>query len=223
MSSGVNRSDTAIERRDDPERQLTPKPEANGDHRWVERYFDWRIAQALPPMARAGITGLPTIAAMPPLSDPVLDTVDVAAIISALRREVLAQPLPSGLRLSDREPGRLPASPEAPDEPPAPTGPAPAGLGQLLRQDGKDFIYWAYMAVLGRPPDWSGLASYLQQLHGSQLDKIAVLRSLSSSAEGRASSRRIFGLGLYERYYRMQTHPMLRRIEHRIRSARGKS
>jgi hypothetical protein len=194
-----------------------------GDRRWVERYFEWRIARALPLLAQAGKPALPVSAALPRLGDPVLDAVDVAAIVSALRREVLAQPLPPGLRLSDRAPGRLPASPEAPDNPHAPTGPAPTSLRTLLRHDGKDFIHWAYVTVLDRPPDWSGLANYLQQLHGSQLDKIAILRSLSASTEARASGRPIFGIGVYERYYRMQTHPLFRWIQRRLRSTAGKS
>jgi hypothetical protein len=63
-------------------------------------------------------------------------------------------------------------------------------LEELLACDGYPFIRRAYWVFLGREPDPSGLANYLEQLR-SGTPKVRVLRELAQSPEGAAKGAKV--------------------------------
>jgi GT2 family glycosyltransferase len=68
-----------------------------------------------------------------------------------------------------------------------------SSLPQLLGLDDKAFVRRAYLALLGRPADESGLRHYCQEL-GQGVPRLQVLRRLAASPEGRAAGRSLIGL-----------------------------
>jgi|GEM_PF-4233930 hypothetical protein len=211
-----------------------PALAGTADTDWVERYYQWRLDVALADRSTPPHTGTAGAAAalereiLPALSDPALDTVDVAAFIARTRREVRARGAPAGFRLIDRSAlcGRPDPEPVIAYRPPAPTSPRPFGLGQLLRRDGADFVFYAYLSVLKREPDWVGFASYLQQMNGRIEEKIEILRSLSASPEGRKRGNGLIGLRAWVLYYRLKNYLLARygrRIFERLGSAKRRA
>lgn len=96
----------------------------------------------------------------------------------------------------------------APSPAPAPA-PAPERhripIGVLLRLEGTDFVNKAYLAVLGRAADDSGLAHYAERLEGKgRAEKIEILCSLTESAEGRECGAHLPGLQARALYYRLR-------------------
>ena len=65
---------------------------------------------------------------------------------------------------------------------------------QLLKYNDAEFVDAAYRAILKREPDDAGTRFYLQSLRQGQLDKLQVILSLLSSAEGKQKNVRIEGL-----------------------------
>lgn len=66
----------------------------------------------------------------------------------------------------------------------------------LLRFHGVDFIRNAYLALLLREPDESGMAHYMEALASGYFNKIDILESLRVSPEGRRNNVRVEGLAL---------------------------
>jgi 2-polyprenyl-3-methyl-5-hydroxy-6-metoxy-1,4-benzoquinol methylase len=69
-------------------------------------------------------------------------------------------------------------------------------VNDLLRFHGEDFVRNAYRALLCRDPDEAGMAHHLDGLASGRFNKIDVLASLHSSAEGRSSHVQLDGLSL---------------------------
>lgn len=67
---------------------------------------------------------------------------------------------------------------------------------ELLRFHGVDFIRNAYLALLLREPDESGMAHYMEALASGYFNKIDILESLRVSPEGRRNNVRVDGLAL---------------------------
>jgi O-antigen chain-terminating methyltransferase len=67
-------------------------------------------------------------------------------------------------------------------------------VGQLLRFNDAEFIKAAYRAILKREPDEAGARYYLQSLRQGNFDKLHVILTLLSSAEGKQKNVRIDGL-----------------------------
>ena len=77
---------------------------------------------------------------------------------------------------------KRPGEPEqagAVSEPPAP-------VTDYLRWSGEQFVYQAYLGILGRPPDAGGYKHFVERLHEGSLRKIDVLAQIALSEEGRA-------------------------------------
>lgn len=66
----------------------------------------------------------------------------------------------------------------------------------LLRFHGVDFVRNAYLALLLREPDESGMAHYMEALASGYFNKIDILESLRVSPEGRRNNVRVDGLAL---------------------------
>jgi O-antigen biosynthesis protein len=66
-------------------------------------------------------------------------------------------------------------------------------LPQLIGLDDKTFVRRAYLALLGRPADDSGLKHYCDEL-SQGVPRVQVLRRLAASPEGRAAGRSLIGL-----------------------------
>jgi SAM-dependent methyltransferase len=97
------------------------------------------------------------------------------------------------------------ASPQpSADENPQPPAPANGNLidgnhyhvNDLLRFHGEDFVRNAYRALLCREPDEAGMVHHLEGLSSGRFNKLDVLASLHSSAEGRNSHVQLDGLSL---------------------------
>jgi GT2 family glycosyltransferase len=65
-------------------------------------------------------------------------------------------------------------------------------LRNMLALDGEEFIYCAYVSLLGRLPDSDGLVNYLTELQ-SGVNKMVVVSRLRKSSEWRRSGRPIAG------------------------------
>jgi GT2 family glycosyltransferase len=75
-------------------------------------------------------------------------------------------------------------------------------IGPLLRLDGREFVRKAYLAVLHREADPTGLAHYVERLEGKGLEeKILILRTLARSPEGRAAGAILPDLRVRSIYY----------------------
>lgn len=66
----------------------------------------------------------------------------------------------------------------------------------LLKYHDRDFIWNAYRAILKREPDESGLRDFLERLRNGTRNKIDILASLRSSAEGKRANVTVEGLAL---------------------------
>lgn len=82
-------------------------------------------------------------------------------------------------------------------------------VNDLLRFHGEDFVRNAYRALLCREADEAGLAHHLQQLSSGRFNKIDVLSSLHSSAEGRSSRVTLTGLALPSAVRRLGRIPLI--------------
>jgi hypothetical protein len=79
---------------------------------------------------------------------------------------------------------------------------------RLVAPDDRLFIAVAYQAVLGRAPDPEGGAHYLAQLRAGA-HKLAILKQLRRSAEGRAFIPGVAGLDRAIKRYHWATRPVL--------------
>jgi len=79
----------------------------------------------------------------------------------------------------------------------------------LLRYHGETFVRNAYRAILKRDPDRAGMADQLASLAGGRLNKIDVLASLRSSAEGERAGVKISGLTWPVTIRRLQRIPVI--------------
>ena len=70
---------------------------------------------------------------------------------------------------------------------------AALSLSELVAKDGRMFIEHAYLSLLRRKADESGLAFYIAQLEAG-VDKREIIRALATSPEGRSRSLRMEGL-----------------------------
>jgi O-antigen chain-terminating methyltransferase len=67
-------------------------------------------------------------------------------------------------------------------------------LSELLLHSDRAFVEGAYLAVLRRLPDASGMATYLSQLRSGEMTKVEVLAALRWSPEGLARGIHVNGL-----------------------------
>jgi len=79
----------------------------------------------------------------------------------------------------------------------------------LLRYHGETFVRNAYRAILKRDPDRAGMADQLASLAGGRFNKIDVLASLRSSAEGERAGVKISGLTWPVTIRRLQRIPVI--------------
>jgi len=79
----------------------------------------------------------------------------------------------------------------------------------LLRYHGETFVRNAYRAILKREPDRAGLANQLACLADGRFNKIDVLASLRSSAEGKRAGVKISGLTWPVTIRRLQRIPVI--------------
>jgi len=70
-------------------------------------------------------------------------------------------------------------------------------MEDFLKYHDKDFIYFAYKAILKREPDPSGYNNYLFKLRNGELDKVDIVVSLCKSAEGRAKGTKVKNINFY--------------------------
>jgi hypothetical protein len=90
------------------------------------------------------------------------------------------------------QPKAAPASVQAPPATPAPP-PAPAHVRDLLQKEGTAFLQAAYLAILGREADPTGLRHYAQRLASGDTRE-QVLADLRRDPEGKAFNAAIVGL-----------------------------
>jgi hypothetical protein len=91
---------------------------------------------------------------------------------------------------------------------------------RLLAPHDRHFIHTAYQAVLGRAPDAEGEAYYLARLRAG-VHKLAILRQLRQSPEGRAFIPGVAGLDRAIRRYRRATLPLVGAIVRLLTGAEG--
>ncbi len=82
-------------------------------------------------------------------------------------------------------------------------------VNDLLRFHGEDFVRNAYRALLCREPDEAGMAHHLEGLSSGRFNKIDVLASLHSSAEGQNSHVQLDGLSLPTTVRRLGRLPVI--------------
>jgi GT2 family glycosyltransferase len=82
-------------------------------------------------------------------------------------------------------------------------------IEELLSLDGHDFIKFAYLTLLGRKPDASGYASYMEQLESSG-DKAAIICQIGGSREAKQNPIRLKGLEGFMRRQQWRRLPILR-------------
>ncbi|CAD7777562.1 hypothetical protein DMNBHIDG_01512 [Candidatus Methanoperedenaceae archaeon GB37] len=70
-------------------------------------------------------------------------------------------------------------------------------MEDFLKYHDKDFIYFAYKAILKREPDPSGYNNYLFKLRNGELDKVDIVVSLCKSLEGRAKGTKVKNINFY--------------------------
>ena len=127
--------------------------------------------------------------------------IDVAHFVSELRQQVSANPRALTFRIA-RRPGiawidalrreRRRRRSKAADGQVR----IDVSLRALLRLDDAEFVRKAYIKLLGRRADPSGLSSHIALLNGKWSSKIKVLEILRASPEGRARNARVAGLTL---------------------------
>ena len=79
-------------------------------------------------------------------------------------------------------------------------------VNDLLKYHDREFIWNAYKAILKREPDQQGLKTFLALLRSGKRNKIDILASLHSSAEGRRAKVTVEGLStpaLIRKFYRL--------------------
>ncbi len=79
----------------------------------------------------------------------------------------------------------------------------------LLQYHGETFVRNAYRAILKRDPDRAGMSNQLASLAGGRFNKIDVLASLRSSAEGKRAGVKISGLTWPVTIRRLQRIPVI--------------
>jgi FkbM family methyltransferase len=84
-------------------------------------------------------------------------------------------------------------------------------LTSLTRLDSEEFVTNAYKAILGRSPDPSGLAYYLNRLTSGQT-KYSILADLRFSKEGRSRHAKIRGLSTVAWLSRIRRTPPLKQV-----------
>ncbi|SDR62395.1 protein of unknown function [Rhizobiales bacterium GAS191] len=178
MMHGVGRVARDNSQKPLPQKPLAQEPPLPRD--WAYRYFEARLAAAIPPPAADDY-------AEDRLFDPA-EAVDVEAAMAALRRAAQAESESTGFRVATvRRVSRRWRRRRAPPK-------RVSRLDELLRHDGAEFIGEAYRQLLGREADAEGEASFLGHLHDGTLDRIEILRALQSSPEGRAAGATVRGL-----------------------------
>lgn len=103
-------------------------------------------------------------------------------------------------------------------------------VNDLLKYHDREFIWNAYRAILKREPDERGLADFLSLLRSGNRNKIDILASLQSSAEGKRAGVTVEGLStpaLIRKFYRVPVIGYLAemlvtiaRLPHLVRSQR---
>ena len=93
---------------------------------------------------------------------------------------------------------------------------------RLLAPHDRHFIHTAYQAVLGRAPDAEGGAYYLARLRAG-VHKLAILRQLRQSPEGRAFTPGVAGLDRAIRRYSWATMPLVGGVVRQFTGAEGNS
>jgi FkbM family methyltransferase len=93
---------------------------------------------------------------------------------------------------------------------------------QLLAPHDRMFIHTAYQSVLGRPPEPEGEAYYLARLR-SGVHKLAILKQLRRSPEGRTSVQSVAGLDRAIKRHRWATLPLLGALLRVLWGAEGNS
>lgn len=67
-------------------------------------------------------------------------------------------------------------------------------IDELMLLHDEDFVHWAYLSILGRPADPSGLYSYSLQIRRG-VDKYQIIAALANSSEGQSlPAQRLPGL-----------------------------
>lgn len=87
-------------------------------------------------------------------------------------------------------------------------------VDDLLKFQDRNFIENAYLAILNRPPDHSGSASYLEALRSGKISKIEVLERLRHSPEGNRQSVVINGLPEQIKKSRLKQWPYVGYVIH---------
>jgi O-antigen biosynthesis protein len=80
---------------------------------------------------------------------------------------------------------------------------------ELLSLDGHDFIKFAYLALLGRKPDATGYAFYMEQLESSG-DKTAIICQVGGSSEAKRNPIRLKGIEGFMRRQKWRRLPIIR-------------
>jgi FkbM family methyltransferase len=93
-------------------------------------------------------------------------------------------------------------------------------VSRLLAPNDRHFIHAAYQAVLGRAPDGAGEAYYLARLRAG-VHKLAILKQLRQSAEGRAFIPGVAGLDRAIRRHRWATMQLVGGVVRLFTGAEG--
>jgi len=80
---------------------------------------------------------------------------------------------------------------------------------EFMPLEGEAFVRSAFLCILQREPDSSGLKTYLEQLHKGE-KKPFILEALARSKEGAPYGIRIRGLFIYRLFLRLQRIPLIR-------------
>ncbi len=88
-------------------------------------------------------------------------------------------------------------------------------VAQLLQHGDIEFVQLAYLALLGREVDDSGLANYLQQLRAGA-DKSGILVELALSLEGRSRPVKMQGLAELKEHARSRSPSPRARLLRRV-------
>jgi len=70
-------------------------------------------------------------------------------------------------------------------------------ISDFLKYHDKEFIHFAYKAILKREPDPSGYDNYLSKLRSGKLDKIDIIVSICKSPEGRSKGVKVKNINYY--------------------------
>lgn len=86
--------------------------------------------------------------------------------------------------------------------------PAVSSLASLLALQDREFIHVAYVTLLGRSPDQKGNDYYLSRLRSGE-EKIAILKQLRVSGEGKAYNARVANLDRAIARYKLKKIPII--------------